>query len=294
MQKQNTQQQTQWKGIFIGVLVLLGIGYLVSVILMKEESAKTNQRVELSQEANNSLNQLSSTGIETDTGKRLTTLASSGTNWGMSPFGSGKPLEEVKEEKPKFQKPNTEWKTRTLSGITYVFGEGNPREVALSASALQQEMRACEITPGSMARICREGYYGYLTPAIEQALKQVLESPLWVEYITQCEKEYFRQMPLGSDSHAFFQKYILTHGALDISRFIIVDSSTGRKELDAGYARNVASVLRSVGEDDMQVPYQLPCFSKHGGKDLADNMDNVTIMYSTNASQALQEWIIPY
>jgi hypothetical protein len=45
----------------------------------------------------------------------------------MSPFGSGKP--NMEEEKPKFKKPNLEWKMRTINGITYVFGEGNPREV---------------------------------------------------------------------------------------------------------------------------------------------------------------------
>ena len=67
-------------------------------------------------------------GVETDTAKRLETMAHSGTHWGMSPFGSGKPLEVAQQV---FTTPNTEWKTRTITlkdgrVVTYRFGDGDP------------------------------------------------------------------------------------------------------------------------------------------------------------------------
>lgn len=54
--------------------------------------------------------------------------ASSSTSWGMSPFGNGPTFIEI--EPKKFRKPSTQWATKTVNGVSYVFGEGNPKEVA--------------------------------------------------------------------------------------------------------------------------------------------------------------------
>lgn len=97
-------------------------------------------------------------GVETDTLERLKTVGNSGSNWGMNPFGTGKPLEEAKHE---FKMPNTEWKTRTISGVTYVFGEGNPKEV----------------TPKS------EDYNSFQDFFHDNSVKKVTESQL-IEFLT--------------------------------------------------------------------------------------------------------------
>lgn len=238
---QNTQQPTQSKGIFIGGLVLLGIGYLASLFLTSEESTKITQRVELSQETKNSLNQLSLTGVETDTGKRLETVANSGTNWSMSPFGTGKPLEEIKEEKRKFVKPNTEWKTRTISGIAYVFGEGNPREVALSQTQLRDISKKCGTVsdPNNEGYLCKEGD-GYVTPEVENYLKAALSDPNWEMLLTRCEENLrydefppYQQPPsLYPNQSGIISFSIVAHtDFLDINKWIIIDEN-GRKSFD--------------------------------------------------------------
>ena len=225
---------------------------------------------------------ISQSGIETDTGKRLETVANSGTQWGMSPFGSGKPLEEA-EKKPVFQKPNTEWKTRTLSGITYVFGEGNPKQVAFTATGIQQELRTCEVTPGSTARMCSEGRYGYVTPEIEVALRNMLESPLWENLITRCEKEYS-----NSDDYMRFQKNILAAHALDITHFLVIDKDTGRKEIETMELREIALTLSSVGAADDRGEWKNICISSYS-KPLYQMINNITAAYSASAAIPIQE-----
>lgn len=218
---------------------------------------------------------ISQSGIETDSIKRLKTYSESGTAWNMSPFGSGKPLEE--EKKPVFKKPNTEWKTRTLSGITYVFGEGNPKEVALTVSRIQQEFRECEITPGSLSRMCHEGKYGYISPEIEHALKKILESPLWEDYVTHCSSEYL-------DNPRFTQN-ILNQDKFDINHLMILDTSTGRKELEL---HSLSDALRSAIQDDSLYSGFRPCAEKHGGMALSQMLSNIQAMYTTTASIANQ------
>jgi len=238
---QKTQQQTQWKGIFMGICILAVIGYIASVILTKEESSVPNASVISSEARNPASFSDTHSGIETDTGKRLITLVNSGTNWGMSPFGSGKPLEDKKEEKPKFMQPNTEWKTRTLSGITYVFGEGNPREVALSEQQLKDFMKKCgtESDPNNEGYLCKEGD-GYVTPEVEKYLKAALSDPNWETLLTRCEENLrygeenlAKPIPTIYDSKNPIVTYpiIAYTDFLDINKWIIIGSSE-RKELD--------------------------------------------------------------
>lgn len=71
---------------------------------------------------------VSQSGTDINTGKILNIASRSGGQWGDNQFGTGKSnSDEI--QKLEFKKPNIEWKPRTLSGITYRFGEGNPNEV---------------------------------------------------------------------------------------------------------------------------------------------------------------------
>lgn len=226
--------------------------------------------------------------IETDTGKRLETYANSGTDWGMTPFGSGKPLTEAEKEKPQFVKPNTEWKTRTLNingqWITYEFGKGNPIQLALTPLNIQEESRACELNPSPLPRICREGMYGYITPEVEQGLKQTLESPLWENLIVKCEKEYS-----VSIDYIQFNQNILAPQALDISRFLIIDPDTGRKELETMEIQEVIRVLVSIGDLDSDSGiWKNSCMEQYG-KPLYQMLENVSVLYSSNVAFSVQD-----
>jgi len=72
------------------------------------------------------------------------TSSQSKTAWGMSPFGGGEPIKE--EVKPKFKKPNLEWRSKSVNGLAYIFGEGNPKEVALTDEQIKDLFSRNEIT----------------------------------------------------------------------------------------------------------------------------------------------------
>lgn len=175
--------------------------------------------------------------VETDTGKRLETYANSGTDWGMTPFGSGKPLEEMEEEKLVFQKPNTEWKTRTISGVTYVFGEGNPKEVAL----LESEIRGCSWQEGGIPE-CTDNGAGYVDPLLEKLVYDVLNSSDWEPLLQNCEKELRHEdeqnriTALDNGRPEFvnffnFDSLSNLHSYISMEDIFIINSQTGRKNI---------------------------------------------------------------
>lgn len=177
--------------------------------------------------------------IETDTGKRLETYANSGTDWGMTPFGSGKPLTEAEKEKPQFVKPNTEWKTRTISGVTYVFGEGNPREVALSQTELENLRKKCgsESDPNNLGYLCKETD-GYVSPGVEKYLLDALSDPNWETLLTECKEnltyneEFFpSESEIANNQNGITFSTIVNSDFLDIENWIYIDHS-GRKTID--------------------------------------------------------------
>lgn len=203
---------------FIALLIAgVGIIYLYYGLHGKDTTIKTNTQRQI----------ISSEGIETDTGKRLEIYTHSGSNWGMNPFGSGKPLTEV-EEKPKFHKPNTEWKTRTLSGITYVFGEGNPKEVALPES----EMIACNRQDDAP---CNDNGAGYVDPLLEKLVYDVLSSPDWEPLLQNCVKDFrivdsFNQV--SNKSSILNYDHLINLGSyISVEEVFIINPKTGRKNI---------------------------------------------------------------
>jgi hypothetical protein len=208
--------------VMISILAL-GAGYLI----IGQTHISTSDGVKITTESISTVSQ-SDTGVETDTSKRLEIVANSGTQWGISPFGSGKPLTE--EKKPEFKKPNTEWKTRTLSGITYVFGEGNPKEVALDKHQLQAIRQKCgtQSDPDNIGYLCKEGD-GYVTPEVEKYLNLALSDNNF-DHFSQC-------FPTNIS-------YITAPNFLDIDTLLFIDSNTGRKEIDIAKLMRILEDLK--------------------------------------------------
>ena len=232
----------------------------------------------------------SDTGIETDTGKRLETFGNSGTNWGMSPFGSGKPLEE--EKKPEFKKPNTEWKTRTLSGITYVFGEGNPKEVGLNPEQIEHIGKNCETYESGKnlydAGFCNPetGKLKYLSPEAENHILAALSDPNWEKLATKCENN-FRvietsdtfQNAIGNPNSLYFER-VFTPGFLDIDNFVSVEANTGWKKLNTERTINLSQFIMGAmeyGRIDTKNPYG-NCVDIYG-KNIVEHLIKATDSY---------------
>ena len=237
------------------------------------------------------VNTISQSGIETDTGKRLETVANSGTQWGMSPFGSGKPLTE-EEKKPEFKKPNTEWKTRTLNGITYVFGEGNPTGIAMTLDQIDAMTKTCENNVGLAEKgICNieSGLMSYVTPEVEKYLLLALSDPNWSKLATECEKN-FRFLE-GMDSYGnakndptylIFDR-VFAPGFLDIDRFMSVEPATGLKILNTGLTIGLPNFLMramldgQAEADGSKNPYG-DCVDQYG-KSIVRNLVIATNLY---------------
>jgi hypothetical protein len=165
--------------------------------------------------------------IETDSLKRLETYGNSGANWGMSPFGSGKPLTE--EEKPVFKKPNTEWKTRGFNGINYVFGEGNPKEVSMSESEL--------------SKFWENGGSLYMTQRAEKYMKDFLSN----DNLTSLEEKCSESLHFPKN--------------MDLENILYIDKKTGRKEFKIEFMMEVENAFADF-DDQSASPKWRNCLSQ--------------------------------
>jgi len=197
---------------------------------------------------------VSQSGIETDTLKRLKTFSESGTAWNMSPFGSGKPLEE--EKKTEFKKPNTEWKTRQVTlkdgrTLTYVFGEGNPKEVALDDKGIEDLATKCadysQIDYLYSIGSCMGNPSGTSRPLnmykeVEKYLRAGLSDPDWTHLALDCQSA-FRETDKISSLPIGYYDAIFASGYLDMDSFISVNATTGRKSLDLYHINRIINDL---------------------------------------------------
>jgi len=158
---------------------------------------------------------LSSRSNESDLVSRLRTFSGADSKWGQSPFSSGTPVvsESKEDSSPNIPQPNTLWetKTRQINGktVTYVFGEGNPKEVALTGDALKDHWR--------------KNGKGYMTPEAEMALKAFLSNPSLPYFINKC----FGQIDWHNKQAAVYHMYPQN---LSIEYLLYIDPETGRKE----------------------------------------------------------------
>ena len=258
------------------IILALGAGYLIT----SQNHPSTSDGVKISTGSVAPVSQ-SDTGVETDTGKRLEIVANSNTGWGMSPFGSGKPLEEEDIHKVVFKKPNLEW-ARTVKGITYRLGEGNPPEVAVTdikafySCTTPYQNRAMDQS-GSIVG-CPETQY--LTKEIEQALVKTLQNPLWEKVVTECRESF--NFSLNVDR---FNESFITGNILDINTLMFIDPD-GRKNLTGLY--DLASMLATEqrgGATPSEVQMTTPCFKNR--EILSQMVRNVLGAYNAGAfSQA--------
>ena len=198
----------------------------------------------------------------------------------MSPFGSGKPLEE-REQKSVFQKPNTEWKTRTLSGITYVFGEGNPVGATPLSEERKEAYKKCIYNTIVNDMDCPpvvsyEG--GYMTSDIEKSLIELISHPNWSPVLISCEQQ-FRKYEYPEWGMSYNQ--VIYGGALNLENMITIDNETGRKQLKFGTFPLIRSwfsiVLRERNNDISGIEFTKlnNCITQNGGLELYRLMDTL-------------------
>jgi hypothetical protein len=118
---------------------------------------------------------------------------------------------------PIFHQPILEWGTRTLSGITYIFGEGNPKEIQIK---LQDEYNQ-QYADGFTVR-----------PETEKGLLEFLSNPMLATVVNKCGG-FIRPrdgMDIGLEQH-LPQALFTTDFSLE--SMISIDLSTGTKILDS-------------------------------------------------------------
>lgn len=216
-----------------------------------------------------------------DTIERMRTYSGSDTKWGVSPFGSGAPLTDT-ETTPKlvFQKPNTEWKTRDVrleDGriLRYVFGEGNPQEVAMTRKEIEENGKRCETlyAIGDPTGFCdpETGLLNYVSPEIEKHLLLALSDPNWIKLATECrpnflffEKEFMQGQV--HDMYSFDQ--VFSSGFLDIEILLSIEPKTGLKKLNLEYIWKLNNFLvtgmREWGRGETLINPYGDCVDRYG------------------------------
>lgn len=245
--------------IFSGFIVFILFGYFAIGNFSSSQSGEV--KINTNTDVQDSISQ---SGIETDTSKRLETVANSGTSWGISPFGTGKPLtEEENEKKPVFKKPNTEWKTRQVTlndgrTMTYVFGEGNPKEVALDDAGIQEMADTCSDMPPSIdikptnkraEMLWKNGFCNgennrprYLSKQVEYHLLMALSSLQWQDLYDKCELNIRFGDKHHSDPSLQFDQ-VFASGFLNMDHFIQIDPETGWKQLNMALTKNLLNFI---------------------------------------------------
>jgi hypothetical protein len=218
---------------------------------------------------------ISKSDIETDTIKRLETVANSSTPWGMSPFGSGKPLTE--ELKLKFQKPNTEWKDRTINGIIYRFGEGNPVGATPLSEEEKEAYKKCIFNDIVYAMDCGLDYegnaQGYITADIEKELLAILNHPAWEPILTKCEQQ-FRSSEISVLDHEANYDRIINGEYLNIENILVMSDYDNRKHLSNNFGSTLSWMRNAITERNREImsPEDIfkinNCITQNGGLEL--------------------------
>jgi hypothetical protein len=252
------------------VAILVTLGYI------------TLQNPTISSSDRGGIGTISQSGIETDSLKRLETVANASTPWGISPFGSGKPLSE--EPKPQFQKPNTEWKARTINGITYRFGEGNPPEVAALSHEEKEIYSQCYFNTVVYAMQCPSDSQGrgqgYITSEIEKDLLMLLNHPSWEGILTKCEQQ-FRSSEISVLEHEANYDRIISGEYLSMENLMTIDDRDGRKILTNNFSSMTFWFRNAITEGNREIisPEHISklnnCITQNGGFGLYALMENL-------------------
>jgi hypothetical protein len=232
-----TMQFTQKYIISISaVAILVTLGYI------------TLQKPTISSSDRGGISTISQSGIETDSLKRLETVANASTPWGMSPFGSGKPLTE--EARLIFKQPSTEWRTRTLSGITYVSGEGNPSEIQSRLDNAYNSQYADGVT---------------VRPQTEKFLSEFLSNPMLNIVVNKCGSLIKPRDSITTGLEVGLPETLFTTD-FSLESMITIDPSTGEKILDSDKFNLFGIMFQQISfpvSEDTSVPWKvtLACLS---------------------------------
>jgi hypothetical protein len=233
---------------------------------------------------------ISQSDLEIDTGKRLATVANSGTSWGMSPFGSGKPLTE--EQKQEFKKPNTEWKSRsvTLSDgrtLYYEFGKGNPVGADPLSEKEKNAYKNCsfedQLDQFSCGKIGKE-VFGYVTPDVEKSVLDLISNTNWEKVLINCEMDFRKYESSGQWGTTGERTYdaILFGTGLNIENMFSINPSSGRKELSISDIRQLfTNVYRqeALTNSSVEILSINNCLSQNGGIEIYRQFDIINQQY---------------
>ncbi len=186
-----------------------------------------------------------------------------------------------------FHMPNLEWKSRDVTladgrTLHYVFGEGNPKGVALDQEGLEKLAVQCDNDHSgtlAIAGICdaESGRPLYVSAEVEYLLASSLASEDWKNLFKFC-KDAIRfgdgLFPLESTERLRFDEVFSTN-FLDIDNFLLVDKDTGFKKIDRQKLWQITSFLEwSRGENGRGEPIINPygnCVDQYG-QGIIDNL----------------------
>ncbi len=151
-----------------------------------------------------------------------------------------------------FHVPNLEWESRDVTladgrTLHYVFGEGNPKEVALSPEEFKKAQDQCPTATDAdyIRSFCSEES-GYMSSEVEKYLLLALSDAGWTDLLTSC-KENLTHGDISIDPSDPLRpnfSSVSQSGYADMNNWITIDDQ-GRKNLNAGRLLYLMQWLRA-------------------------------------------------
>lgn len=153
------------------------------------------------------------------------------TNWGASPFDRSSP--GMQAPKLIFKRPNVDWPARQVTlkngmTITYVFGEGDPKEVELKRKEDESDAEFM--------------HQEVVSKKFENNLRKFLINPLFTTLINKCDDL------LRSTSQSY-PSIDVESGDFDLERIISINEVTKRKEVDSNVMLKISTILAKLDSD---------------------------------------------
>lgn len=244
-------------------------------------------------------NEQSKQEVRVSSGSSIHTKTNTSSNWGDSPFATGKTTSVAKTPaiKPRVNIPNLEWKTRTVTlkdgrKVTYEFGKGNPKEVALSLDDIKAARARCGTNedPLNEGPFCKE-YDGYVSKEVEEHILAALSDPNWDKLLTECREQLTEEISsYGKDAtYSDVFNHAFDSDIRSIDNFISINLNNGRKELNLikvmglrDLLRHSTFAVRNMYNDTK--PYKNPTCVDTYGKRIMYNFD-AALSYFVNPGE---------
>ena len=213
-----------------------------------------------------------------------------------TPQWAGNPFVESKAPQGTyaFIPVSTQWATHRVRlhdgrEFVYVFGQGNPTELALNPD----DLKSCSYQEAG-GPDCMDNGAGYVTAELEAKLLSVLSSPDWIELVKRCEP-VFRSLdrtPKASSGGDQIDMNTLIElgGYISLSDILTVNPGTGRKNLsEEGYKKLSAlqEYLSLSRELEAQQSGSTPPCVEQFGSELVHNMSLLRTMPWARAPESL-------